>query len=225
MAALSRMGVVAGRAALAAVPRAARRAAPHTALPLVGQRRWASDWGKWKEQMQNQAQESVAASAWVEQNGSPFVVLGLKEGASNEEVRNSYRKLSMKMHPDKGGSLEDFQKIQYAQNIILKGIYSSGDDKQGGPRVPISPRARLILFALAGISASAVFYLFVFLPLRWAGRKVGLVSTPVVSGPEASLKEEVKRLQCEVTKLQETLEEVREEVKKSRAGRRPVPRS
>lgn len=50
---------------------------------------------------------------------SSFIVLGLKDSASIEDVKNRFRELSMKYHPDKGGNQDDFIKIVEAKNKCL----------------------------------------------------------------------------------------------------------
>ena len=52
---------------------------------------------------------------------SPFEILGLKQGASEQEVKNAYKILAKKCHPDKGGSAEEFKKINEAYTQIMKG--------------------------------------------------------------------------------------------------------
>lgn len=49
-------------------------------------------------------------------------VLGLKEGASKEEAKKAYRKLSKKLHPDMpGGDPKKFQKVTKAYKAIQDG--------------------------------------------------------------------------------------------------------
>lgn len=48
-----------------------------------------------------------------------YEILGLKEDATEEDVKIRYRELSMKHHPDKGGKQEDFVKITEAKNKVL----------------------------------------------------------------------------------------------------------
>ena len=40
-----------------------------------------------------------------------YNVLGLTKNASAEEIKKTYRKLSMKHHPDRGGNKETFQRL------------------------------------------------------------------------------------------------------------------
>ncbi|KAG8341064.1 putative chaperone protein DNAj [Trypanosoma vivax] len=67
----------------------------------------------------------------------PCAVLGVKPGASKEEIKKAYRVLARKHHPDApGGSHEKFQEIQEAYDQIKSGIWiprnsSGGDDGDG----------------------------------------------------------------------------------------------
>ena len=48
-----------------------------------------------------------------------YNVLGLKKEASKEEIKKTYRKMSLKHHPDrKGGSEEAFKKINEAYEVL-----------------------------------------------------------------------------------------------------------
>jgi DnaJ-class molecular chaperone len=47
-------------------------------------------------------------------------VLGVEKGATPEQIKSAYRKLAMKHHPDKGGKIEEFQKIQEAYDALTK---------------------------------------------------------------------------------------------------------
>jgi DnaJ-class molecular chaperone len=51
---------------------------------------------------------------------NPHSVLGVASDATPEQVKAAYRKLAMKHHPDKGGDIAEFQKIQEAYDAINK---------------------------------------------------------------------------------------------------------
>jgi molecular chaperone DnaJ len=47
-----------------------------------------------------------------------YEILGLTKNASGEQIRDAYKKLVRKEHPDKGGDAEKFKKIQKAYDIL-----------------------------------------------------------------------------------------------------------
>ena len=55
----------------------------------------------------------------------PYQILGLKRGASEQEVKQAYRRLASKHHPDKGGDTAQFQEIQQAYDRIIAGDVGS----------------------------------------------------------------------------------------------------
>jgi len=53
----------------------------------------------------------------------PYEVLGIKRGASKEEVKKAYFKKAMKHHPDHGGSHEEMARINRAFFKIMRELY------------------------------------------------------------------------------------------------------
>lgn len=49
---------------------------------------------------------------------NPYSVLGVQENATPDEIKNAYRKLASKHHPDRGGDTKKFQEIQQAYDIL-----------------------------------------------------------------------------------------------------------
>lgn len=47
-----------------------------------------------------------------------YTFLGLEYGASNTQISSNFRRLARKYHPDKGGSYDDWYKIQVAMAVI-----------------------------------------------------------------------------------------------------------
>lgn len=49
-----------------------------------------------------------------------YVILGLDEDVTNEEIKNRYRSLIKLYHPDKGGDPKEFMKIRKAYEMIMQ---------------------------------------------------------------------------------------------------------
>jgi len=49
---------------------------------------------------------------------NPYEILGVQPSATDAEIKQAYRKLAMKHHPDRGGDEEQFKKISDAYNLI-----------------------------------------------------------------------------------------------------------
>jgi len=47
-----------------------------------------------------------------------YKVLGVNENSSDDEIKKSYRKLSLKHHPDRGGNANEFKKINEAYQTL-----------------------------------------------------------------------------------------------------------
>lgn len=48
----------------------------------------------------------------------PYVTLGIERNASDEMIRNAYKRMAKKYHPDKGGNEEDFLRVQEAYTVL-----------------------------------------------------------------------------------------------------------
>jgi DnaJ family protein A protein 2 len=51
-------------------------------------------------------------------NKKYYEILGVDPKASSDEIRKAYRKLAVKLHPDKGGDQHKFQELQHAYEIL-----------------------------------------------------------------------------------------------------------
>jgi DnaJ-class molecular chaperone len=61
-----------------------------------------------------------------------YNILGVKRGASDEEIKKAYRKLAMKHHPDRGGDEKKFKEISTAYDVLSdpqkRQMFDSGMD-------------------------------------------------------------------------------------------------
>ncbi len=66
-----------------------------------------------------------------------YSTLGLKRGASDDEIKKAYRKLAMKHHPDRGGDQAKFKEISTAYDALSnpekKRIIDMGGDPNAQP--------------------------------------------------------------------------------------------
>lgn len=89
---------------------------------------------------------------------NPYEVLGIKEGASEEEIRRAYKELARKYHPDKYANNplsdlaeEKMKEINEAYNYLMKnkgsysGDYSRGHDSYQGHAGSIYARVRNLI--------------------------------------------------------------------------------
>ena len=47
-----------------------------------------------------------------------YQTLGLSKTATQSDIKNAYRKLASKHHPDRGGNVSEFKRIQEAYDIL-----------------------------------------------------------------------------------------------------------
>ena len=66
----------------------------------------------------------------------PYSVLGIDNGASMAEIKKAYRRLSMKMHPDRGGDEAEFVKLTKAYQALTDDTARENWEKYGNPDGP-----------------------------------------------------------------------------------------
>lgn len=60
-----------------------------------------------------------------------YEILGITQGASDEEIKKAFRKKAVQLHPDKGGDPEEFKKINDAYNNL-----TTKTQQAQGPEIP-----------------------------------------------------------------------------------------
>lgn len=66
----------------------------------------------------------------------PFITLKIDRGSSVQEIKKAYRELSKVMHPDKGGSDEEFKELTKAYKVLTDSETKENMEKYGNPDGP-----------------------------------------------------------------------------------------
>ena len=105
-----------GRDALLAFYREAGTADTETArlLEAYMDRTLGADW-----RAEAERQRSAAHSGSAMSREEALKILGLQEGASEDQIRAAHRRLMMQNHPDRGGSNYIAAKINEAKDMLL----------------------------------------------------------------------------------------------------------
>ncbi|WP_181687210.1 ferredoxin Fer [Halorhabdus salina] len=56
---------------------------------------------------------------------SPFEVLGVDPGTAQDAIHSAYRQRVKEAHPDQGGSIAEFRRVQAAYETLLDGAYEA----------------------------------------------------------------------------------------------------
>ena len=68
----------------------------------------------WRDEQTNQTQQSLTETEALE-------ILGLEQGATDEDIKLAHRRMIQKIHPDRGGSTFLASQVNDAKDFLLKG--------------------------------------------------------------------------------------------------------
>ena len=74
---------------------------------------------EWKERDQPEADSNASGFSGEMTRREACEILGLEEGASEEQIIDAHRRLMQKLHPDRGGSTFLAAKINQAKDLLL----------------------------------------------------------------------------------------------------------
>ncbi len=84
-------------------------------------------WWLWKGPRKSWTTGKPGVAPARDDNSAALAVLGLKPGASTDEIRAAHRRLLRTVHPDHGGSAELTRQVNAARDILLSPGVTSGD--------------------------------------------------------------------------------------------------
>jgi hypothetical protein len=96
------------------LPPRAEQSEPPIRLPDLK----AFDINPYFDQARREQEEASKASGAMDK-AEALAVLGLEDGASEEQIREAYKRLMTMLHPDKGGTTYLAQKLNQARDLLL----------------------------------------------------------------------------------------------------------
>ena len=126
---------------------------------------------------------------------NPYKVLGLEENATQEEIKNAYRRLSKENHPDTGGDPKTFMNIKKAYDMLSNKETKDAFDLYGVP-IDFLKEAKELAFTV---------FMEVQLQINDGGPLDPAIKYFIVTGQIPKYENEMKELEEKKIKLQKRL--------------------
>lgn len=75
---------------------------------------------QWRKAYEDRMSAEEAQAVLDEGVGSPSFILGLQPGYTSYDVKKAYRRLALMAHPDQGGTVEAFKRLNAAYSMLMQ---------------------------------------------------------------------------------------------------------
>ena len=92
---------------------------PYSYKNFEREERWYSDSNFFGNPFEEERKRPFFFEEEWEAEDENYSILGLKRSASQEDIKNAFRKKALETHPDKGGDPEEFKKVREAYECLI----------------------------------------------------------------------------------------------------------
>lgn len=128
-----------------------------------------------------------------------YDLLGISQQATSEEIKIAFRNKAVKLHPDKGGSAEEFSKIRFAYEVLMDCDKRNTYDLTGEADPNFNPKIDALIF-IKNIIREVIF----------SNSKDPLAQAKAICAEQIAFRQERKRI---LTEQSESINNARGQVR------------